>query len=93
MSLLMTLAIIRLFFCVTSLEDTVINVTVKNEPTQSVVLGQLESYRFDWDSDLSGTLIESDKRISVTSGVCTRVPLSVSCCSDSLLEMLLPISK
>ena len=81
------------FFCVTSLENTVINVTVKNEPTQSVVLGQLESYRFDWDSDLSGTFIESDKRISVTSDVWTKVPLSDLCCSDGLLEMLLPVSK
>ena len=80
------------FVCVTALEDTVINVTVKESPTRSVFLREYESYRFDEDLDLSGTLVQSDRRISITSGAWTRVPVGV-CCTDGLLEMLLPVSK
>ena len=80
------------FFCVTPLEDSVITVVTKTGLRRTVMLRQYESYRFDKRSDLSGTLIQSDKRISVTSGAWTEVPVG-ECCIDGLLEMLLPVSK
>ena len=80
------------FFCVTPLEDSVITVVTNTGQTITEMLRQYESYRFDQDFDLSGTLIQSDKRISVTSGAWTEVPVG-ECCIDGLLEMLLPVSK
>ena len=81
------------FVCVsTALEDTVINVTVKESPSRSVFLRKYESYRFDGDFDLSGTLVQSNRRISVTSGAWTQVPPQ-ECCNNGLLEMLLPMNK
>ena len=83
------------FFTITALYDgtSVHIVTKESQESSSVNLQQFESYRFNgaYSEDLTGTYIESDSRISVVSGVFTRIGLAVVYYPSGLLVNVPPI--
>ncbi|XP_072046879.1 uncharacterized protein [Amphiura filiformis] len=84
------------FFCISSVySNTIVNITTPRGQTYQISLKQYESYRFngDGDEDLSGTFVQSNKPIAVTTGAITYVGLPGEdvCCIDGLIKQLPPV--
>ena len=81
------------FFCLCALGETT-QVTIKTRAGQEydVTLSAYQSYRFDGEifEDLTGTFINSNKPVSVISGIFTWVPITIGNI-DSLMVQNLPL--
>ena len=67
------------YFCVSALySNTSIYIETENEQICYEAILQYETIRFERMSDLSGTLVNSDKPIAVISGLSTKVPQAFS---------------
>ena len=80
------------FVCISALQsDTSVSISKQSVLIHTVTLRPYESYRYDGDVDLSGTLIQSDKPIAVISGsAVTDLPEDLGGSKDGLVSELLP---